>query len=161
MNRVNRILFHAEYQHALEQIKIWERERKFCRHTLAHFLDVARLAYIRSLEKGLDVKKDVIYAAALLHDIGRHKQYEDGTPHEVASADLADKILPDCSYSREEQAQIRQAILGHRSAQGGECADVLGRLLYRADKASRNCFACAARADCHWPDEKMNMERRD
>ncbi len=161
MNRINQILFHARYQNALAQIKVWEREREFCRHTIEHFLDVARLAYIRSLERGLDVKKDMIYAAALLHDIGRHRQYADGTPHEVASADLADEILPDCSYSEAEQAQIRQAILSHRSDHGGENADVLGKLLYWADKASRNCFDCAAREDCHWPDEEMNMEIRD
>lgn len=161
MNRINQILFHAQYQNALEQIGIWEREREFCRHTIEHFLDVARLAYIRSLEKGLDVKKDVIYAAALLHDIGRYQQYENGTPHEVASARLAEGILQDCAYSEEERAQIEQAILGHRSSHGGENADVLGKLLYWADKASRNCFACDAREACHWPDEKMNMEIQD
>lgn len=162
MKRVNQILFHPQYQHALEQIKIWEQNREFCRHTLEHFLDVARLAYIRCLEQGEDVKKDVIYAAALLHDIGRHRQYADGTPHEVASACLADEILPECSYSEEEQRQIREAILSHRNRKDGETASgVLGQLLYQADKASRNCFACAAQEACHWPDEKMNREIRD
>lgn len=161
MNRINQILFHSQYQDALRQITAWEREREFCRHTIEHFLDVARLAYIRSLEKGLDVKKDVIYAAALLHDIGRYQQYEDGTPHEVASARLAEGILRDCAYSEKERTQIGQAILAHRGSRGGENADVLGKLLYWADKASRNCFACAAREACHWPDEKMNMEIRD
>lgn len=166
MKRVNQILFHHKYQHALEQIKIWERNRAFCRHTLEHFLDVARLAYIHCLEQKMDVKKDVIYAAALLHDIGRHEQYDKDIPHEVASARLADEILPECSFSEDERLQIRQAILGHRgskenkeSKKDGACD--LKRLLYQADKASRNCFACAAREDCHWPHDKMNMEIRD
>lgn len=81
MNRVNQILFHPRYRQALEQTELWERDRKFCRHGISHFLDVARLAYIRCLEERLDVDKDVIYAAALLHDIGRYQQYERGTPH--------------------------------------------------------------------------------
>lgn len=163
MKRVNQILFHPKYQHALEQIQIWEREREFCRHTIEHFLDVARLAYIRCLEQNMDVKKDVLYAAALLHDIGRHEQYEKEIPHEVASARLADEILPECSFSEEERLQIRQAILGHRGSKENikDTASDLERLLYQADKASRNCFACAAREDCHWPDDKMNMEIRD
>ncbi len=162
MNRVNQILFHPKYQYALEQDGIRERERQFCRHGIEHFLDVARLAYIYSLEQGLEVEKDLIYAAALLHDIGRYRQYESEIPHEKASADLADEILPECSFSREEQAQIREAILGHRRKEGREDGGFkLDSLLYRADKMSRNCFACAAREACKWPADKMNMEIRD
>lgn len=162
MNRVNQILFHPKYQYALEQNGIWERERKFCRHGIEHFLDVARLAYIESLEQGLEVKKDVIYAAALLHDIGRYQQYASEIPHEKASADLADEILPECSFSQEEQAQIREAILGHRGKEDREdSSSKLNSLLYRADKRSRNCFACAAREECKWPADKMNMEIRN
>lgn len=158
MKRVNQILFHPKYQYALEQNGIWERERKFCRHGIEHFLDVARLAYIDSLEQGLNIKKDVIYGAALLHDIGRYRQYALDIPHEKASADLADEILPECSFSQEERIQIREAILGHRKKEGGSKLDFL---LRRADKMSRNCFACAAREACKWPTDKMNMEIRD
>lgn len=162
MNRVNQILFHPKYQYALEQNGIWEQERKFCRHGIEHFLDVARLAYIHSLEQDLDIDKDLIYAAALLHDIGRYQQYESGIPHEKASADLADEILPECSFSQEEQAQIREAILGHRGRENREdSGSKLDSLLYRADKLSRNCFVCAAREACKWPTDKMNMEIRD
>ena len=34
----------------------------------------------------------------------------------------------------------------------------LRRVLYRADKASRTCFACPAEKACDWSAEKKNME---
>lgn len=160
MRRIDQILFHPQYQYALEQIKTWEQDRQFCRHDIGHFLDVARLAYIHCLEQGIEVKKDVIYAAALLHDIGRYRQYEAGIPHEEASASLADEILPECSFSEEEQAQIRDAILGHRVKEG-DGAESFADLFRQADKMSRDCFACGARGACNWPADKMNMVIRD
>lgn len=47
---------------------------------MSHLLDVARIAYIRNLEKGYGFRKDVIYAAAVLHDIGKALQYEEKFP---------------------------------------------------------------------------------
>ena len=162
VDRADQILFHPKYQYALEEIEKWDKERQFCRHGIGHFLDVARLTYIHCLEAGVDVGKDVVYAAALLHDIGRYRQYEAGIPHEEASASLADEILPECSFSEEEQAQIRDAILGHRRKEAGAAkGSALAELLCRADKLSRNCFACAVREACNWPKDKMNMGIRD
>ena len=69
MSRVNRIWNHPLYQTHLHQLLEAEEEREFCRHTVEHFLDVARLTYIFVLEAGLSVSREVIYAAALLHDI--------------------------------------------------------------------------------------------
>ena len=28
----------------------------------------------------------------------------------------------------------------------------------KSDKKSRNCFACAAQAECNWDRQKMNLE---
>ena len=121
MERVNRIWCHRTYQECLEKIRAHEETREFCRHTPEHFLDVARLTYILALEEGICRKKkfrgkksgrsfcraeeqaselkELIYAAGLLHDIGRHLQYEKGIPHEKASAEIAEKILSDCGFS--------------------------------------------------------------
>ena len=77
MDRVNAVICHPlylEYYHRLERA---EKERIFCRHQMSHLLDVARIAYIRNLEKGYGFRKDVIYAAAVLHDIGKALQYEE------------------------------------------------------------------------------------
>ena len=72
---------HPLFQSSFQRIQEWEKDRIYCRHGMEHFLDTARIAYIRSLEETIPVSKDHIYAAALLHDIGKWQQYEDGTPH--------------------------------------------------------------------------------
>ena len=125
-------------------------------------MDVARLMYIDALEHDLSISKELIYATALMHDIGRIDQIEQGTPHEKAGAALCDVILPDCGFSEEETAVIQDAILHHRnrtyeSQVSGE-HDTLSELLYWADKKSRNCFACEMKKECNWDEEKMNLK---
>ena len=82
MERVNRILEHDGYQECLRKNETAEKDRRFCRHDMAHFLDVARIAWILNLQEEAGAEQELIYAAALLHDCGRWRQYEDGTPHE-------------------------------------------------------------------------------
>ncbi|MCD8076935.1 MAG: HD domain-containing protein [Lachnospiraceae bacterium] len=159
MERVNRIWRHPLYQEAFTALQEAEQDRRFCRHTLTHFLDVARLMQIESLETGTEIPREMIYGAALLHDIGRAEELTEGTPHHLAGARLAERILPDCGYTAAETVRIREAILCHRT-EGTENADPLAVLLHKADKASRNCFACLAAADCYWPEEKRNLEIR-
>ena len=43
-----------------------------------HFLDVARIATLMAADEGLARDRDLLYAAALLHDIGRVEQYKRG-----------------------------------------------------------------------------------
>lgn len=162
MKRVNEIWNHPLYQEHYVRLQELEKERKFCRHTMEHFLDVARLAYIFSLERGMQPDergmqpdREIIYSAALLHDIGRAEQYTRGTPHEEAGAVIAGRILEDCGFSEEERAQILEAVSGHRAYPG---KSILAELIYEADKKSRNCFLCAAENGCYWPEEKKNME---
>ena len=68
MDCVNQIWRHPVYQEHYKKIQELESERIFCRHTPEHFLDVARLMYIYALEEHLELPKELIYAAALLHD---------------------------------------------------------------------------------------------
>ena len=103
--------------------------------------------------------QELIYAAALLHDCGRWRQYEDGTPHEKASAQIAPQILVECGFAEEERESILAAIRGHRNPKSAEAAGLTG-LLYRADKLSRSCFSCKAKAECDWPEEKKNRKIR-
>jgi len=154
MERVNQIFFHPKYQAYFHEIQRLEADREFCGHTIEHFLDVARLAYILVIEEGLVVGKEVIYAAALLHDIGRYLEYTKEVPHEEGSAMLARELLPECGFSKEEQAFIIEAILEHR--ENPETGTFSG-ILYRADKLSRNCFSCPAEESCRWPEEKKNV----
>ena len=162
MKRVNEIYDHPVFQEKFRALQEAEKDRLFCKHTLEHLIDVARLMYIYALEHDLSISKELIYATALMHDIGRIDQIEQGTPHEKAGAALCDVILPDCGFSEEETAVIQDAILHHRnrtyeSEVPGE-RDTLSELLYWADKKSRNCFACEMKKECNWDEEKMNLK---
>ena len=154
MDRVNRIWQHTLFQEEYAGILKAEETRVYCGHGLNHLLDTARLMWIYVLEKHADFNRDIIYAAALLHDIGRAEQYRKGTPHQEAGRRIAQKILPECGYTESETDVILSAIASHREQKIGE--NRLGEILYMADKASRNCFACQAAEDCNWPDQKRN-----
>lgn len=157
MDRIQKITAHPLWRQAVAEIRALEQDRVFCRHTVEHFVDVARLAYIENLERGLGISKALIYAAALLHDIGRGGQYARGIPHDRAGVELAEKILPQCGFSPEEQGEILLAIGGHRDPET-KIRDDLAGLLYRADKASRLCLFCEAEPECNWPEEKKNLK---
>ena len=95
MKRVDAILQDGRFQAGLQWVEKLEVQRIFCCHRLEHLLDVARIAWILVLEQQLPLQKDVVYATALLHDLGRYRQYEEAIPHHRASAELAAAILPD------------------------------------------------------------------
>lgn len=156
MDRINQILKLDLYKEYVSRNMLAEKQRKFCRHDMGHFLDVARIAMILNLSEEYGISKEMIYAAALLHDIGRWKQYEDGTPHEKAGGCLASEILVKCGFNKEEIADIITAIHNHRNADIKENKDLSG-LLYRADKLSRACFSCAAESECSWKEDKKNL----
>ncbi|MCD7819773.1 MAG: HD domain-containing protein [Lachnospiraceae bacterium] len=178
------------------------KKRVFCNHTLSHFLDVARIAYILALQEhtlsdeihtadpdpasGLAniLSRELIYATAFLHDIGRWEQISQGTPHEKASARLAGEIMPDCEFTPDEVRTVQYAILAHRShpvpssntsesarAESDPClspaysvptvpdaARLLAGFLYYADKQSRCCFACPVSDKCNWTEEQKNQQ---
>ena len=159
MKRIDKILNHDLYVRYTERTNEYEKERVFCRHNMEHFLSVARIAQILNLKKKLKIKKAYVYAAALLHDIGRFKQYEDGTPHEKVSAALAPQILAECGFHEKETDVIIDAIRNHRNADVQYEANLSG-ILYRADKLSRSCFACPVEQQCDWKKDKKNLKLR-
>ncbi|MGN0367578.1 MAG: HD domain-containing protein [Wujia sp.] len=138
----------------MEVIYELEQDREFCLHGIEHSLDVARIAYILNLEEQLQLEKTEIYAAALLHDIGRAKEYQQGSSHHEESAKLANQILRDVGYEIKQCERICAAIGCHKEMTK---EDGLAKLLYRADKLSRNCFACQAKERCYWSDEQKNQ----
>lgn len=159
MERVNKILNHDLFKGHIEKNRMAEEDRRFCHHDMGHFLDVARLAMIFNLQQELSIPEETLYAAALLHDIGRWKQYGDGTPHEKASALFASPILSDCGFTEEETEQILSAISGHRDEQVREEQNLNG-ILYRADKMSRSCFCCEMEKECDWKGSRKNLVLR-
>ena len=156
MENVNIILKHPKYKKLLEELNNLEKDRKFCNHTLEHFLDVARIAYIMVLEKKLNYSKEVIYSIALLHDIGRVLEYNNGVDHHEGSVIIAEEVLEYTSFNEEEKALIIKSIKEHRR----ENEDELSKIIYKSDKLSRNCFNCRAYNDCYWKEDKKNKNIR-
>ncbi|MCB2291043.1 HD domain-containing protein [Clostridium sp. CS001] len=155
-DKINIIIENNNFQNNLKKIEGLEKDRVFCKHDIQHFLDVARLMYIVNLEDGLNIPKHMIYATALLHDIGRGEEYENGTPHEIASVIIAKNILVQCKYDTKEIDEILEAIGSHRN--NSEELNSLSHLLYKCDKLSRNCLSCRASDNCKWPVEKKNLK---
>ena len=154
MENINIILNNKEYKQALEKLSEYERNREFCNHTIEHFIDVSRIAYIMVLEEKLNVSKEVIYAIGLLHDIGRVKQYEEGIHHDIASVEMSKEILKETSLTDEEINIILNGIANHRK----ESDNKLEEIIYKADKLSRQCFNCKAEKECYWSSEKKNFK---
>ena len=155
MERVEQLLKNEQFLKILREIDKLEADRIFCKHGLPHLLDVARIGWIIILEEKIPIAKDLYYAAALLHDLGRCEQYLNGTPHAQVSAELAGNFLPEAGYLPDETEEIVRAIRLH-GRESDRTHDTLSWVLYRADKLSRNCFQCGAQKECNWKDEKRN-----
>ncbi len=155
-SRIQSIISNREYNKYIENNNSYEKERMFCKHNIEHFLDVARIALILSMKEKLEIDEELIYAAALLHDIGRHIQYEDGRDHAIVSAGLALPILEESGFFEDEISDIIRAIKNHRNSMTADQKDLSG-LIYRADKLSRACYACEAQLQCNWKDDKKNL----
>ena len=155
MERVNRILQNPYYKECLDKIGDWEKDRIFCGHDTNHLLHVARIAMLMNLEEKMGIPKAYVYAAALLHDIGRFVEYEAGEDHAVVSARMAPEILRDAGFFEEEITEIVEAIANHRNKAVAQEANLKG-MLYRADKMSRDCYFCKAEKECDWSSEKKN-----
>ncbi len=153
MNRIENILSDDSYKSYISDIENKEKNRKFCCHGMEHCFDVARIAYIISLEEKTGIDKELIYAAALLHDIGRAAEYRDGSPHHETGAEIASEILSHTDFNQDEIKTICHAITCHKSESDG---NGLSSLLYRADKLSRCCFRCEAYDECYWDEGMKN-----
>ncbi len=151
----NRILRNEMYLKELNTLRELEKNRVFCGHDIEHFLDVARITMIICREKGIDVMPDLIYSAALLHDIGRSAEYTENIPHHIAGKETAEKILDDVNCCDDMKSRIISLILNHRNKENQK--DSLENIFYTADKKSRLCFACPSRDICNWHKDRKNM----
>lgn len=157
MEYVARLLEDTMYRCLLAALKEYEADRIYCKHGLEHLMDVARLGWIIALEQHMDVTKEEVYLAALLHDIGRVEEYRTGISHAAAGQQLAGEILLHIGYPKEKAAELLWAIGEHRGSDVCKTnGNELSRLLKKADKASRACFVCEVAATCKWTDEQKN-----
>lgn len=154
--RFEKILTHPTFKNHITQIQKNETNRVFCKHDMNHLLSVARIAYIISLEKNYNISKDIIYACALLHDIGRTAEYESGVSHNAAGALIARDILHDCGYDSSEISGITDIISAHNHSNDVENSSALEEIICSADRLSRNCFDCSAYELCNWTEARKN-----
>ena len=167
MSKAAKILEDREYRKWLSRIENLEQDRKFCRHGMEHLMAVARICYILCLEEDIEKKillaypaltsielKEMVYAAALTHDLGRAITYETGGDHAFESKKLAVPILKTLGFTPEQMEIILDAVREHRERVAG--MSILGDVLYRADKLSRPCETCTSQSDC---DKIQEMQR--
>jgi len=153
MTRVDKIFNHPLCKSILSEIELLEKDRIYCLHGFEHAMSVARIAYILALEEYVPIRKDIIYASALLHDLGRAAQYKSNLDHTEESVKIAEQILPECGFCEEEISDIIPAIRSH----GEENGVGLASLLQRADKLSRMCLVCKSIASCKWKRNELNL----
>lgn len=156
MERVNRILKKEKFRQYIDTVEIIERERIYCRHGLEHCINVARITMLLAYEENVELDKELVYAAAVLHDIGRSSP---NAEHHKKSAELAEPILKVCGFSLAEREKIEDVIENHGNSGVAEEKSFRG-LFYRADKLSRSCYGCKAAAFCYWDDDKKNLSLR-
>jgi uncharacterized protein len=151
VERVNSIIADPVYKDYLQKNSDAEKNRVFCSHHFEHLLSVARITWLLLLEEGTPyISREMTYAAGLLHDIGRWREFEDGTDHAEYSAELAKPLLKRAGFSEAESALIVLAIAQHRSkSETAGHMSPLSSALRRADKYDRTCFSCAARLQCN------------
>lgn len=163
--RYSEIINNKEYRRLLMEVEDLEENREYCRHGLEHLLDVARISYIMILEDNANISKDLVYAAALFHDIGRGKAYQSGGNHDKVSADIAKKLLPDYGYNNDEVNQICDAIVSHsgrvnieefKKKRQDKIKLSIADYLKVSDQLSRNCFSCKVSDNCKWNEEEKN-----
>ncbi len=155
---VERLIKSEVYLQTMGQIHEMEKKRIYCHHGFNHLLDVARISYIMNLEMGFGYEKEFLYLCALLHDIGRAKEYVTGVSHEEAGVMLARQLLEEIEYPKEQQALILNKVMNHRHAPTPQEGITKDNFFWFADKKARNCFACQAADSCNWPTEKRTMQ---
>lgn len=151
----NQILANENYIYELKLLTKLEQDRIFCKHDMEHFLTVARITLMMCHEKRIVVDPDIIYATALLHDIGRTEEYINHIPHDIASVHKAEIILDEVNCNSEIKNKIISMIQNHRN--GNFIDNSLENIFYQADKKARLCFCCPALEQCNWSEDKKNL----
>lgn len=98
-------------------------------HNVNHTLSVIKAtAHLSALMNVSKVETDILLTAALFHDTGYLYQYDD---NEEIGARLAEKVLPEFSYSPEQIEQVCQIIC--ETSLKVSCSSFLSKLVRDAD----------------------------
>lgn len=105
-------------------------------HNLDHVFRVYKLCLLIS-ESEKDVDLEILIPAALLHDIARVEESKDQSgkiDHAVLGSEMAEGILLDLAYDREQIEQIKHCIRTHRFRTGNEPKTIEAKILFDSDK---------------------------
>lgn len=151
LKRISLVVKDEKFLSLIKKIEQDEKNRKFCKHDFKHLVKTAEICYTLSYEYNLNIKKDIIYATSLMHDLGRAVEYETGISHEEYSSGFAKEILSRCNFRNDEIKQICDVINSHRTKISN--LNTFSNIFYMADKFSRNCPECSAYDECYWSEE--------
>jgi uncharacterized protein len=101
-------------------------------HSFEHTMRVFSIA--RELAEDCSVSKEVLEAAALLHDVGRPDEDVTGVSHSISSGEMSKPLLKELGYTEDEIERIVNAIRTHRFSEGLEPDTMEGMILSDADK---------------------------
>lgn len=104
-------------------------------HGIIHIKEVIRRAFELNNSLNLNLDKDMIYAIAGCHDLGKYIDHEN---HEKIAADKFIKDENMKKFFNDEQRQIiKEAIEDHRSSLKDTPRSIYGKLISSADRNSR------------------------
>ncbi|MCL2363264.1 MAG: HD domain-containing protein [Defluviitaleaceae bacterium] len=84
---------------------------------------------------GTTVDTDVLITAALLHDIGRERQFADPSLcHAVVGGEMALAFLLENEWTADKAAHVRDCITTHRYRSNNPPATIEAKILFDADK---------------------------
>lgn len=98
-------------------------------HDYGHTMRVLRIAFRIGRKEGADL--DVLYAAAMLHDIGYAK---DVKRHEKLGARMARDILRKTDFPRKKVPLVLACIRNHRFSRNSRADSIEEKILQDADK---------------------------
>lgn len=120
--------------------KMYEKIEKYmlsCMNDGAHDCQhIYRVLYhALNIAQDYDVDKDVLIAAALLHDIGREAQFRDPqADHAAIGAEMAYDFLKKLGWAEDKAQHVRACIATHRFRTESPQASIEAKILYDADK---------------------------
>lgn len=119
--------------------KLWQyaKDTLSCSvHNMDHIERVYNLCEIIA-ETEENVNSEVLYPAAILHDIARVKEDADNTgkiDHAIEGSLMAEKILLEQNYDKEIIEKIKDCIISHRFRSGNNPKSIEAKILFDADK---------------------------
>ncbi len=120
-----------------ETFAVIEAHMRSCMNDGAHDEQhVYRVLYAAlDIASGYGIDKDVLIAAALLHDIGRDAQFKDPKlDHAVVGSEMAYAYLKGLGWPEEKARRVKDCVYSHRYRNNREPETLEAKILFDADK---------------------------